>query len=476
MKTSSKLGILVCAVLGAAVVGCSGTDGAPGQQGPQGQPGPAGSGAGSDPSVSAVTPGHAFLARKLDVTVSGFGTKWSASTTLDFGPGIKVGTITVASPTALVAQITIDKSATPGPRDVTVVDGSSKEVYKGAFKLDLPAVLSVQGTMAQGSIVAMHATGKDLSTPFDTTSTGDGLFTPITFTNLDVTAPAGINVSIGNATLYGVDMTALIDVTAAAMAHDLTITSGPAGDPGDDLFPVPGGMTIAARTPTTLTAGTAANGTVAKPYESFLYQFTPGASLGIVDFAATATDPNASPKVVILPKSGKFSDLVVFAATPTLVTTSADPYYAIYWDNTGTTGAFKVTANATAAVGLAETEPNNTTGTAQVAASLPFVLQNASLASATDVDWIKYTATTNDVGKKFHVQTVPGDPKTDTVVDVFKSDGTTSLGGPSDDKGYHENFVSDAIPAAGVYYIKIYASPQGYSASHKTYQAIVRLQ
>jgi hypothetical protein len=477
MKLSSKLGVLGCVVLGGAVVACSGSDGAQGPAGKDGVTGPAGSaGPGGDPSVSGITPGRAFLARKVDVTVSGYNTEWSTSTTLDFGAAIKVDSITVASPTALVASLTIDKAATPGARDVTITDGSTKEVYKGAFKLDLPAVISTQGSVAQGSILAIHVTGKDLSTPFDTTSTGDGLFTPITFTNLSVTAPAGVNASVDAATIYGVDMTALVDVTAPTTAQALEVTSGPMGDPKDDVFPMPGVLTLAARTPAALTSGTAATGTIAKPLDSMLYSFTPGASLSIVDFAASSTVMNATPKVVILPKSGKFADLVTFAAKPTIVTASADPYYAIYWDNSGTTGAFSVLAKSVAATGAAPMEPNDTFAQAQTAATLPFVLRSAALTSATDIDYVKYTALAADVGKSFHVQTIAGDPKTDTIVDVFATDTTTSLGGPSADTGYHEDFVSSPITAAGVYYVKFAASPQGYSTSHTSYVGIVRLQ
>lgn len=473
---SSKLGLLACAIVGAAVAACGGSDGATGPAGPAGSAGPQGSSGTENPSVSGVTPGKAFLARKLDVTVSGYGTSWSSTTTIDFGAGIKVNSITVASPTALVANITVDKTATPGARDVTVTDGTNKEVYKGAFNLQPPSTVTTQGTLAQGSIVSAHVTDKDLSTPFDTTSTGDGLFTPISYTNLNVSGVMGASADVASANFFGLDLTMLVDVTAPTTAQTLTITSGPAGEATDDEFPMPGAIKFAARTPVMLTSGTMANGTIAKPLDSVLYQFTPGASLSIVDIVAASNDVNASPSVALLPKSGKFADLVSFSAKPTLVTTNADPYYAIYWDNTGTTGAFSVLATSTAATGANETEPNNTFATAQTAASLPFVLQGATLSSATDEDWVKYTAVAGDVGKKFHVQTVPGDKKTDTVVQIFSADGTTSFAGPSADTTYHENLVSGAITTAGVYYIKFSASAQGYSSAHKDYVGIIRLQ
>ena len=69
------------------------------------------------------------------------------------------------------------------------------------------------------------------------------------------------------------------------------------------------------------------------------------------------------------------------------------------------------------------------------------------------------TATTADVGKRFHVVTLPGDLDTDSLVEVFRPDGTTSLGGPSNDNNFHEDWFSDPIPIAGDYYVKIENSP-----------------
>ena len=43
------------------------------------------------------------------------------------------------------------------------------------------------------------------------------------------------------------------------------------------------------------------------------------------------------------------------------------------------------------------------------------------------------------------------------MVDVQSSAGV-SLGGPSNDSGYHEDFLSSGIPAAGDYLIKVYNS------------------
>jgi hypothetical protein len=128
----------------------SGSQGPPGEQGPSGEQGPPGQGVdggtGVAPSVSGITPANAFLARSGEVTISGYGTKWTSATTVDFGADITVDKITVASPTALVVNFTVDSTAALGPRDVKVKDGANTESYKGAFSLLSPIALTFRGT------------------------------------------------------------------------------------------------------------------------------------------------------------------------------------------------------------------------------------------------------------------------------------------------------------------------------------------
>src|SRR6185369_7367228 len=102
-----------------ALVGCTGDAGPEGPMGPQG---PNGTGT---PSVSAITPNHAFPARSVDVVISGDDTAFDASTTVDFGAGITVDKLTVVSVTQLAAHITIDETAALGTRDVTVTSNGA---------------------------------------------------------------------------------------------------------------------------------------------------------------------------------------------------------------------------------------------------------------------------------------------------------------------------------------------------------------
>ncbi|HEY8041445.1 MAG TPA: collagen-like protein [Polyangiaceae bacterium] len=457
---------------GSGSTGPQGPQGDPGEAGAPGATGPAGSSATSSPSVSGISPEHAFLARKGQVTVSGFGTSWSASTTVDFGAGVKVDKITVASPTALVVDFTTDKAAAVGPRDVNVKDGTTTETYKGAFAVLSPISVAYDGTLAQGSIVIAHVKVLDLSTPLDLTGQTDPLTGQVTYTNLAPSFAAGLSGAVLNATAFSADVEVNIDVNATGN-QDLDLVSGPAADPTDVEFPLPAGIKIAARTATPLVSGTPANGTVAKTLDSTLYSFTPAsAAMNILDFTASSTVAAASPNLFLLPKSGAWPDQLNRGAAFTWLTSSTDPLYAIYLDTTGTTGAFTAALTATAAAANAPTTASDgTKATAVVASALPFVLTGGAFTAATSQDWVKITSPAN---KTLHAQSL-GDGFNDVAVSVFASDGTTAVGTPSDSGGQADATFS--LTTAGTYYVVFAAGTVfTFDPAHATYQGILRLQ
>lgn len=429
------------------------------------------------PSVSAVSPAMVFLGRTKDVQVSGYATMWTDSTTIDFGPGVTVNKISAASATGVIANITVANNAMTGPRDVTVTDGTNMEVFKGAFDVEPPVKVTLQGTLAQGSVAVLHIDNKDLENLFDTTSTGDGFFTPIVYTNVSIAAPAGTTVIVQSVTQFAVDATVTVDVDAAATTADLDLVSGPAMGGTQVHFPSPGVLKIAARTAMPLPTGMT-TGMVASAFDSGLYTFTPAAGLQVIDLAVTATDPMGQPSAIILPKSGHFKDLVDVAASKTMVSNATDPFYVILWDNTGYSGYnFTIQHNETAATATTDTEPGNDTKAGAVKVTgLPGVAAGATLKSAADQDWFELDNV--PAGKKIHVITYASDPNTDTAVDVFASDGTTSLGGPSDNNSQvdlSEDFTSTATTTAGTYYVAVTAGAS-FDATSKTYGIIIRLE
>ena len=275
---------------------------------------------------------------------------------------------------------------------------------------------------------------------------------------------------VDDVTPYGISATLLIDIDAQTGA--LAFTSGPAG--GSVVkFPLGADVAIAARTAMPLTAGMITTATSTKPVESFLYEFTPAMFPALARFQAS-TSGMGSPGVAVLPASGHFADLLGAAADQRQVAKTAGKFYTVLYDLSGETGAYTIRAGSALLTVAADTEPGNNTQGGATACALPCLVQSATLASATDQDWFVFAAVANDVGKKVRVRTLPGDAQTDTRVEVLA--GATSLGGPSGDGGYHENFLTPmAISAAGPISTKIYASPM-FSATQTRYDALIYLE
>ena len=426
---------------------------------------------GTDPSASGVFPTAGFLGRSVRVEISGDATEWGASAKVSFGEGITVDSVTVASPTALFADITIADNAPIGLRDV-VVTGGDNVTLKSAFEIESPITITLRGSLAQGSIAAVDVVNHDFDTPFDTTSTGDGLFSPLVFTNITATAGNGVRVLVDNVSPYGLSATLLIDTDA--QTGPLSFTSGPAG--GETLkFPLGADMAIAARTAMPLTAGTNATATSTKPLESFLYEYTPAAVPSLARFQV-GTSGDGSPRVALLPATGHFDDLLAQGADKRLIAKTSAKYYVVLFDLSGEIGSSTLRPTSlTLTAAAPETEGNNTPATANTL-TLPAFIDNATLSSDTDEDWFKFASAAGDSGKKNHVLTLPGDDFTDTVVDVKNGAGAVSLGGPSSDAGYHEDFTSSVIAASTNYTVQVTASSEAFDVSENHYTLVVFLE
>jgi hypothetical protein len=472
----------LCGVLAATALGCAGE---PGEPGAKGDPGTNGGEGGADggaraPSLSAAVPGSAFLARSLDVTLSGESTAWSDQVKVDFGPKITVEKVTVASPTALVAHLVVAGDAATGPRDITVADGASTLVYKGAFQVEPPLKLTLMGQPAQGSIFLVHARGLDFETPFDTTQAGSP-FNP-TYPNVSLGVSPGVSSAVASVSEYSVDYQVFVDVDAAASPVDADIVSGPEGGPIE--FPFPAAYTIAARAPTPLAAGTTTKIALAQAGDSALLSYTPSdAKLKIVDVKSSTTDMNATPAGYFLPKSGRFADQFAIASGTTFVASSTAPIYAVYCDYYAYGGySLDVSVLETGAQGGAEVEPNDSKNLAMTngVVTPPWVTQSATLKDISDEDWFAVNVDAAHVGLSIRAQTSGVDPLTDTVVDIFEQQGNMLIplgpkGGPSEDTGYLDELTSLATAAAGTYFVKVSASPY-FDPTHAAYDVIIRLE
>jgi hypothetical protein len=417
------------------------------------------------PSVSSIVPSRVFLARSTQVTLSGYATHWSTATKVDFGPGITVEELVAASPTALVAEVATTRATPLGVRDVIVDDGSSRERYAGAFTVASPVAATFEGTMAQGALGRMTLRVLDTSTPLDLTSNRD-LAGDITYPNLALTLPSGVgNLGVSDISDFEVTFGLSVDVDAPVASGDVDLLSGPAGATTE--FPLPSTVRVTARTAAPLASGVAATGQTTSAYDSVLYAFTPSA-MAILDFSVLSPVLTLDPAVALLPSSGHFADLLGFGYAQTVIAPAGVPVYAVYWENTGGTGPYSVTANSTdVAASAAATSADQTSQGAIGVSALPFVLTDGDHAR-NSFDWVKLIVFGPTA---LRVQTA-GDLDTDTRVTAFQSDAMTVVGSPLDTGSAADGTIP--LQVAGTYYVE-FSQGEAYAPPHTKYTAIIRV-
>jgi hypothetical protein len=427
------------------------------------------------PSASGVFPAEGFIGRKLEhVEISGEETKWADGATVSFGEGITVSNVVVASESDIFVDLDIDAAGALSDHDVTVTSGKETDTLKAAFRTKSPIDFAIQGQAAQGSVAEFTVTNHDFDNPFDTTSTGDGLFTPIEFPNIQLDGGPGVTLSVSNVTPYSITGLALIDVDAPGTTAPIEVISGPAG--GTQVTsPLGASVTIMPRTPTVLAPDTPAAGSIAMPFDSALYTFTPAAYPSLAQLAVDGNGPSGGTDVAVLGESGHFSDLLAAGPSASQVVRSGK-LYVITYDLSGDSGyTYQLTGKGLTLNVAADTEPTNNTSANATTLTAAALIDNATLTDDTDQDWFKLAV---PMGKKIHVVTMPGDPLTDTMINIYgPNNATTAFGSASSDTDYHEDLTSPTTTVAGTYYIKISASQSGFfDPSHNAYMAIVTLE
>jgi hypothetical protein len=435
-------------------------------------------GCGEDATVSGVFPASGFLGRTMRVQVTGDNTSWDSSTGLDFGPGVTVSSVSVASPTSLSAEIVITDAATAGLRDV-IVTGSDGGSLSSAFDLQSPLKVDWRGNRAQGSIARFTVHNLDFTSPFDDTCTAASLFGCSEYGNTNVESPTGTFVALDLVSPYTLSGTMYIDTDA--VAGDFQVLSG-AADQAAVISPLGEQLDIAARTATPITGGMVTQ-TVAAAYDSQLFSLDAAAN-SLTRFSASSA--GGVPTLYVLGSTGHFEDLVTAAAAPNLVTQTGGSYYVIVDNSDGDSGfAYTLRANPLAVTPAAEADTagaNDTAANAQTLATIPALVTGGEITADTDEDWFKFTVPSGSAAKKVHVVTAAGDPVADEAIEIYaKSGGTapgTLISGANPiDRGYHENAVSAmAVGAATEVYVHIFVDPDYYNPQQTKYVAAIWLE
>jgi len=428
---------------------------------------------GTTPTASGVFPAEGFTGRSLRVEISGDATTWKDGATVDFGAGVTVNKVDVASPTDLFADITIDPGATVGKNDVVVTNGSKKYTLTQAFELVSPTPISWSGDVAQGGVPFFTIENLDFSHQFDATqdqNTGE-------FTGITATGPAGTQIVVTAVTPFQIQGQVFIDVNAAAGSTPLQIVSGT----GSDAFTSNAGtVDIKARTPMPFTN----NATISLPEEgsSQLYTFSAtGATL--VHYTLSGTSADSTPVSEVLGAGGTWTSDAI-GASPVIFENGGTGYLLV--ESFGTAADTVTLAGGVDALTSAAEGADGTNGTptgtsvVNAASSLPFRQTGGMITSTNDVDYVKFVAPAGSTGKHLHVTSNLGsDVNTNSAVEVDTGvAGATVFDGPHDDdsdcsffgcNNLGEDFVTTASVTAGTtYWIKVSAGGNGFDPDYTT--------
>jgi hypothetical protein len=434
--------------------GDAGVPGPQGEPGAQGAPGEAGEAPPGSASISGLSPAFAFRERTSVVLISAAGTAFE-DPVVDFGPGIEVDSLTVASTSGLAATITVAADADLGTRDVTVTEGGEDFTYTDVFNVRSPIVLSdVVGTPTQGGMFSARVDLVDVSIPFSpqnrvSTSLGGDV-------SWFEEAPFSIGVRVG------------LDADATGPL-ELLIESDGANPTSSRLS-----VEIEPNPATDIEFGTPRASTIATPYQTRLFRFeAPANSLLIANLEAPGA---TAPLLNILPDGrwvGATQQFFTDDPEQSTVVLYSDAdggsYYVSASDYTGV-GDYGFQVNVSAPFSLDNEDTNGNCGTPTDIGALPASLENLALVFSyadwttnADEDWFAVTVGAGAIGQAFHVQTTSlyGAPA-DTVVEVTSNDCVTPTSlGISADSATDEDLETSPIAAAGTYLIKVAYSSQG---------------
>lgn len=430
---------------------------------------------GTTPTASGVFPAEGFTGRSLRVEISGDATTWKDGATVDFGAGVTVNAVDVASPTDLFADITIDPTAAEGKADVTVTNSGKKYTLTKAFQLVSPTPIAFSGDVAQGGVPFFTIENLDFSHQFDATQD------PNTneFLNTTVTGPAGAQIVLSSVTPFEIQGQIFLDVNA--MPGPLTVSSGP--NSASQVTSSAGTLDVKARTPMPFTSPTTIS--LAEKGSSQLYSIS-GTGTLLVHYTLSGTSADSSPVSEVLGAGGTWTSDAI-GASPAVIESGGSGYLLV--ESFGT-AADTVTLKGAVETLTSAPEGNDTTnGTnagALVASALPFRETGGTLSSGSDVDEIKIHIAGADVNKKAHINTdLGGNPNTDTQVDVVNCTTSASVvGGPQDGTlcpsffqctSFNEDVTTPAL-AAGDYCVKVSVGGGGYDANNANYAAAIWLE
>lgn len=272
-----------------------GSDGEKGEAGDPGSPGNPGSGSGGD-SISLVSPRFGVLDRKTQITVAVDALKLTDAPTVDFGDaGVKVKKVTVLGEASLLVDLEISADAKVGLHDVNVVAGDKTLVATGGFEVVPALELKVTGGKAeQGGLVRIDFRNRDR---FPLTPDTFQLSPKSTGASLSPLARGYLTETDGQLIMVG-------DPLAMAGVLQLEGLNDPDDPDTVSFLSAKDALTIAARTPKSVTPGTALpSEVIGGDFATGFYKFAVPAD-AIVDIRVSDVGTKLRPVIDAIPSVG----------------------------------------------------------------------------------------------------------------------------------------------------------------------------
>lgn len=295
-----------------------------GSDGEQGPAGPAGASSTSSEqgSASVVSPNKGVLDRELDVQLGFSGSNFSDGTkpVIDFGPGITVGDVKVASPTLLIAHVTIAKDAPVGTKTITIGGIQAKDAFTVVPGIEVKVGDQVGASGDQGSLAQFSIENNDTKA-FDTADGGFGL---VDADLLDLGSAA--SGPLGGTGFF------LVPPLAPAGKKQLTFANLDAqGKPRLSFLSATDAFEVVAHAPTALTNDTPKDEVFGSIYGAKLYKLSATGAASIVDYRVEVDATQSTlPYTFVFGAGGKAGDLVTRNGPPSSLFGTEPPPYDIH--------------------------------------------------------------------------------------------------------------------------------------------------
>ena len=238
------------------------------------------------PSLSSAIPASGRLTQTLSVAITGsYSNFYQGISTANFGPGITVNSVSVASPTSLTANITIAPGATLGATNVHVTTGSEALTLTNGFTvLSAPTVVSANpntGNLGQTSLnVVLTGSGTTWLNGSGTLAANFGA-AGVTMNSIVASSDTSATANVS------------IDPAATLGARNVTVTKGTETALGTGIFTVTANPAISSVNPNNGVQGQTLNVTILGVNAGWTAATTVSIGAGVTINSTTFTNANS---------------------------------------------------------------------------------------------------------------------------------------------------------------------------------------